>query len=135
MFLPIVLEIPPVLRFVTGRHNLLTLATTLLLSATVIADAMPNAEGLRTTLLGAGSATVMLSMAAVASCPAVNPRLRRQPWAVVLGLLTLLCFRFGRATAHPLLQAGTSAVWDTSPWASGSGSGSGPVDLFAGCCA
>ena len=105
VFLPIVLEIPPVLRFVTGRHNLLTLATTLLLSATVIADAMPDAEGLRTTLLGAGSATVMLSMAAVASCPAVNPRLRRQPWAVVLGLLTLLCFRFGRATAHPLLQA------------------------------
>jgi hypothetical protein len=64
-----------------------------------------DALALRTALLGVGSAGVMLSLAAVASCPAVNPRLRRQPWAVVLGLLILLCIRFGRASAHPLLQA------------------------------
>ena len=105
VLLPLVLEVPSILRFVTGRHNLLTLSTTVLLSVTVVADALASGEALRTVLLGVGSASVMLSLAAVASCPAVNPRLRRQPWAVVLGLLILLCIRFGRASAHPLLQA------------------------------
>ncbi len=105
VLLPLVLEVPPVLRFVTARHNLLTLSTAVLLSATVVTDIVGSGEAARTVLLGAGSACVMLSLAAVASCPAVNPRLRRQPWAVVLGLLILLCIRFGRASAHPLLQA------------------------------
>ena len=105
VLLPLALEVPLVLRFVTGRHNLLTLGTALLLSATVVTDVAAYGEGWRTGLLGVGSASVMLSLAAVASCPAVNPRLRRQPWAVVLGLLILLCIRFGRASAHPLLQA------------------------------
>jgi hypothetical protein len=95
-----------VLRFVTARHNLLTLSTAVLLSATVVTeDIVGSGEAIRTVLLGAGSACVMLSLAAVASCLVVNPRLWRQPWAVVLGLLILLCIRFGRASANLLLQA------------------------------
>ena len=75
------------LRFVTARHNLLTLSTAVLLSATVVTeDIVGSGEAIRTVLLGAGSACVMLSLAAVASCLVVNPRLWRQPWAVVLGL-------------------------------------------------
>ena len=93
------------LRFVTARHNLLTLSTAVLLSATVVTDIVDSSEAIRTVLLGAGSACVMLSLAAVASCLVVNPRLRRQPWAVVLGLLILLCIRFGRASANLLPQA------------------------------
>ena len=56
VLMPLVLEVPIVLRFVTGRHNLLTLSTTVLLSATVVADALASGEALRTVLLGAGSA-------------------------------------------------------------------------------
>ena len=93
------------LRFVTARHNLLTLSTAVLISATVVTDIVDSSEAIRTVLLGAGSACVMLSLAAVASCLVVNPRLRWQPWAVVLGLLILLCIRFGRASANLLLQA------------------------------
>ena len=107
---PVTLELPPVLRLFTARHNNLSLLTVVLLTCTIICDLVPNSESVRTCLLGTGSASVMLSIATIMSCPSANPRLRRLPWALVLGMLMLLCIRFVKAAANPMLQSETTGT-------------------------
>lgn len=53
---------------------------------------------------------MFFSHATIVSCPSTNPRLRRLPWVLILGVLILLCVRFADASGNAVLQVLTPAA-------------------------